>query len=190
VRKTVAVFSAVAVLVAAPSAFACACCAEPGTHYEQTAKLQPFELQELKRVRFGTAAKVALGAAGFDAVHGIKNPRASYPVQVTQAGRTWTLSFGSSGALAFTLPQKATSFLVDVHDGKMGGGGGPLLYKELRMTAPVHATGNFHGARISFVLQGRGNDCLNGDDFKWWRLQISGGGADYAIYGALRRAAT
>jgi hypothetical protein len=35
------------------------------------------------------------------------------------------------------------------------------------------------------VLQGRGNNCDNAEDFTHWRLEITGRKADYAFFGEL-----
>lgn len=53
----------VLMLVLAPSAQACACCAEPGTWFERSGPMAGFEYAELQRVRFSPVAKLYLTAA-------------------------------------------------------------------------------------------------------------------------------
>ena len=63
----------------------------------------------------------------------------------------------------------------------MGGGGGPLLYRELRLEGSLTATGALRGTRYRLVLQGRGNNCLNAGDLRAWHLDVSGGAALLAV---------
>ncbi|PWT83255.1 MAG: hypothetical protein C5B44_00905, partial [Acidobacteria bacterium] len=81
-----------------------------------------------------------------------------------------------------------------IHDGKVNGGGGPLLYKEWRFEGLVNGTGFFQPGIIAptkyfLVLQGRGNGCDNAEDFTHWRLEITGKKAGYALYGELGKPA-
>src|SRR5947207_3237878 len=125
-RRAVVVFVLLAPLVMAARAVACACCADPGERLEFTAVLQPFEWQELDRVRFGATANVYVTAAGLDGVRGIKHPQPSYRLSLSRwvryapLGLSWELSLRGKGKLELMLPHRATQFLVDLHDGRMG----------------------------------------------------------------------
>lgn len=185
-----------AVLAAVPFAFpgqalACACCAENGQWYEASQQIGAFEVGELSRVAFARSASLYLGAAGFDDLKGISPVAIKYSVSVARTGRAWTFTFtdakGNTGTLGFTLPRKATIFAADLYDGKQGGGGGPLIYKEWRLAGSVTATGIFmKGGSARLILQGRGNNCLAAEDFRSWRLEVKGPGADYAFFGKTR----
>ncbi len=77
----------------------------------------------------------------------------------------------NSVTLSLPLSAKMLRYRADVHDGKASGGG-PLLYKEWRFEGPVKGTGFFRPgitpeARYLLVLQGRGNNCDNAEDFSW-----------------------
>jgi len=194
-RAMLVAIGAALATVASPSlAHACACCSEDGERQEGTFQLEAYDLDELAKVRFGKVAKVYLNAAGFDAVQGITKPTDKYQTTHTIKGTTWTFTFrdatAGTGTLTFTLPAKAERFFVDLQDGKQGGAGGPLLYKEWRLTAPVTATGIFAPSMSGkptarLVLQGRGNSCTSADQFTHWTLQVSGPKARYTLFGQL-----
>jgi hypothetical protein len=100
------------------------------------------------------------------------------------------LASGKTGSLEFTTPKAGKRFFIDVHDGKMGGGGGPLLYKELRLRVPLTGTGIFEpgmagGPKARLVFQGRGNVCTAAEQFTHWTLVVSGPKASYVLFGAL-----
>jgi hypothetical protein len=177
VRRAVAVLAVLAGLVVAGRAEACACCAEPGTWYQLTSPLRPDERAELAKLRFRTATVVQTpeGAGGFT----------SLAMKARLVGRVWVWEIGPFRA-RLTLPRSATALGADVHDGKMGGGGGPLLYKELRLVGPLRTAGMGKGTRYRLVLQGRGNNCLNAADFRSWHLDVLGGPKRYSLYGTFR----
>jgi hypothetical protein len=127
------------------------------------------------------------GAAGF-ALHSEK-----YALNGSLDGNVWRLVFrdgDKSGTLNLPLPSKVLSFAADIHDGQTSGGGGPLLYKEWRFEGEANGTGIFQAGIVPptkyfLVLQGRGNACNNAEDFKHWRLEITGKKANFAFYGEL-----
>jgi hypothetical protein len=189
-----AAVSGVALFAYAPASRACACCADAGERIETTAPLQSFERAELERMRLGKQAKLFLTAAGFSGVSGISNPSDVYDVALTRQGNRWTFTFkdgsGKTGSLAFALPAVIESFFVDPHDGVQSRGGGPLLFKEWRLSAPLAATGVFAAGMagaptVRFVVQGRGNVCTSAEQFTSWMLVVSGPKASYALHGSL-----
>ena len=167
---------AAAVLVGAGNAYACACCAEKSTWYERAAGLASFEKAELARLRFAPKA--------FD-VPTPEGRNGSYTVTGSFKGATWRIALSGLPTLTFAAPRRATTFAADVHDGKRGGGGGPLLYKELRLTGG----GSGPGTRYQLILQGRGNNCLAAEDFTHWRLEVTGGAKKLAVWGTFQKAA-
>jgi hypothetical protein len=178
VRHAVAVLGLVIPLAGAGSALACACCAERGTWYEARSPLGATERRELARLRFTTARYVLTPA-------GEATPTRAFRVTAKLAGRTWRWQIAATGTLTFRLPSTATTFATDLHDGKLSGGGGPLLYKELRLAGRLTATGALQGTRYVLVLQGRGNNCLNAADFRSWYLEVDGK-PRHQLYGTFR----
>jgi len=174
--------------------FACACCAADGFYSISTRRPQKLELDELKKIRFG-AGNLYANAAGEDDIPGISSVGESYILNGLLQTNQWKLNFkddkGKSGGLNLTSPISMVDFAVDIHDGRMGGAGGPLLYKEWRFKYKVAAgSGVFQkgvapAAEYFLVLQGRGNVCAQAEDFTDWRLEITGRKADYAFFGKL-----
>ena len=187
----------VALLFLSPvNAFACACCAESGHYFSGSTDLDDHPLSELKRMRFGRTASLYLTPAGIDLdSQGIDQPSETYSLTSSFAGNVLRLSFRtgtSTGVLDLPLPGKKWDHSVDIHDGRLSPGGGPLLYKEWRLEGDVTGTGFFKAgtssrAKYTLVLQGRGNGCDNTEDFTHWRLKVKGEKADYALYGRLVR---
>jgi hypothetical protein len=195
------------VLLSPTATFACACCAEKGTYRIRTAKPTEYETELLKSMRFGNAAELFMTEAGFDIIKGLKSIEKDYDsmdfsrveeffsLTNSFAAKTWRFNFktatGKTGALVLPMPAQMLSFTADIHDGETSGGGGPLLYKEWRFKGNVQSGVGFFGASIArpttyfLVLQGRGNGCDNAEDFKNWRLEITGKNADYAFFGKM-----
>ncbi len=174
--------------------FLCACCAEPGEWFENTGKLESYEVAELRSVKFDATAKLYTTAAGFEGTKGLPAQYESFKLS-DSFGRALnlTLTFkgerGETGSLVLALPQVATTFGADMHDYPEGSAG-PILYKEWRFNGTVRGNGMFRksivrGTKFHLILQGRGNNCLSSSDFMHWRLDITGPRADYAFYGAL-----
>jgi len=178
--------------------YACACCAEPGTWFQDTAKSNPEVLAivgQLSR-KLDKTASLYLTAAGFEAVKGISQPSETYILRrIPPYTQSWKLEFtdqqSNRGTLTFTIPTTAVFFGTDPKDGQQGGGGGPVLYKEWRFEGPVSGTGIFKDGttartRFRLILQGRGNMCPAAEDFKSWILQVDGPRANFAFSGALK----
>jgi hypothetical protein len=193
--KLAFVLPALLLLSAAPSmaAAACACCADTGDWYEQTRRMQAYEIDQLRRIRFSDAASLFLTEAD-DAIKGL--PVDYQPFALSnffKPGNALTLTFkgerGAAGSLVLLLPRVVTSFGVDMHQYPEGSSG-PILYKEWRFEGSVNGSGIFknglaRGTKFHLILQGQGNNCLSAEDFKNWRLQIKGPRASYAFYGKL-----
>ncbi|HEY0386267.1 MAG TPA: hypothetical protein VGC64_09665 [Pyrinomonadaceae bacterium] len=176
-------------------ALACACCAEPGTWYERTDRIDEYQWTELNRLRFDAVANV-YAEAGEDAVKGISNPADEYTLTLSKQPRRWDLKYrdkqGRAGTLSLTIPTTAVQFGVDMHDAPQGAE--TQLYKEVRLTGALTGTGIFKGGstpqtKFRLILQGRGNNCMAAEDFKNWTLQIFGPRASYTFYGSLKEPA-
>ena len=176
-RVPVAVLAVFVALAAPSAAIACACCASPGTWYQALGPLAQIDRDELAKLRFTTAKWVETneGGPGFGTLR----------MTARLTGRTWRWQLAGGRTLSFLLPLRATTLAADIHDGKRGGGGGPLLYKELRLEGRLTTSGILRGTRYRLVLQGRGNNCINAADFRSWHLDISGG-EPYSLYGTFR----
>lgn len=174
-------------------ALACACCAERGAYSISTRKPLKFELDELKKIRFG-AANLYTTAAGEEVVKGIAPLGENFSLNGLLDGGAWKFDIadgaGKSGTLNLTRPVSMVAFMADIHDGD--GAGEVSLYKEWRFKYQVQSgTGIFKNGiapatEYFLVLQGRGNVCTSAADFKNWRLEITGKRADYAFFGDLK----
>jgi hypothetical protein len=119
---------------------------------------------------------------------------ANYSLSQSRKARRWELRFkddkGKTGTLSFTIPVAYTAFGVDLREQSENAGLGPLLYKELRLTGTAQVSGvlkqGINGpARFHLILQGRGRGCTEAEDFKNWRLQITGARGSHIFYGSL-----
>lgn len=173
------------------SSYACACCAEVGEYSISSRKPLSFELDELKKLKFGTPN---LFTVTEDDTEGIFPVGEKYFLNALFLNNIWKFTFkdekGKSGIL--TLPMSATmiDYKADIHDNKDGGE--TVLYKELRFKSSVKSgTGIFKkgiapATDYFLVLQGRGNNCMNASDFTHWRLEITGKNASFAFFGELK----
>lgn len=188
-------------------AFACACCAEPGAYSISTYKPKQYEIELLQDIKFDNAAYLFMTEAGFDGIKGLDAIAKSYNSNSWTAApgyfslsnifsaKTWKFNLktkdGKTGILTLPLPFEMLNFKADIHDGKMISGSGPLLYKEWRFKGNLQSgTGFFTSGIVKptsyfLVLQGRGNNCDNAEDFTHWRLEIDGRKASYAFFGKL-----
>lgn len=174
-------------------AFACACCAEPGTYSINVKKPAGFELTELKKIRFATA-NLFMTAAGEANIKGISSIGENYSLSGLLQSPVWKFNFkddkGKSGTLDLRQPTSMVAYMVDIHDRKEGEGD-PVLYKEWYFKSTVQSgTGIFQkglapATKYVLVLQGRGNNCTQAEDFTHWRLEITGKKASYAFFGKL-----
>ena len=182
------------VLLLPARAWACACCSNEGDYYVSTSKPGEYELSVARQLRFGPTANLYMTEGEMeDLAKGITQPSEKYTLGGSLVGGAWKLTFrdgNKTGTLSLPLPLRMTSYTADIHDGQTSGGGGPLLYKEWRFEVQASGTGIFRSGMAAptkylLVLQGRGNACHNAEDFKHWRLQISGRKTSYAFYGEL-----
>lgn len=188
-----------ALLVWPVSVKACACCSEPGLWYEETGRMESYQWSQIEQIKFTGAANMYMSAAGEDGVVGVSNPTDEYSLTFSQNRTRWELRFkdkaGRTGTLALTIPNSITVFEADIHDGQTSAGGGPLLYKEWRLTGAVAGTGVFKKGstaqtKYRLIFQGRGNACTSYEMFDNWKLQIFGPRASYALYGKLKQVAS
>jgi hypothetical protein len=192
------------VLFVPTEALACACCAEAGAYLTQTERLTSYDLEVIGAMKFGKSANLYLTEADFEVIKGLDAIKpeldggdwmGDFGMTAAYAAKTWTFNLaskgGRKGTLVLPMPIRIQKFKVDIRDGREGGGGGPLLYKEFRFKGNVGSgTGLFRQGMTSpatyfLVFQGRGNFCDNTEDFGSWRLEINGTKAQYAFFGDL-----
>ncbi|BAZ31539.1 hypothetical protein NIES4074_40120 [Cylindrospermum sp. NIES-4074] len=188
------IFTSLAMLLMFPAkVYACACCANAGTWSESSQKISDYEFNEINRLQFSPIAKI--NQTQRDENVGISSNSANYTFSLVKNQRRWNLQFkdeqGKTGTLTLTIPANAVSFKTDLYDNKQGGGGGPLLYKELRLEGKVLGNGIFtkgmtSDTKFRLVLQGRGNNCTSAENFKTWNLQVFGSRADYSFRGSFK----
>jgi hypothetical protein len=170
----------------ADKAVVCACCAEEGEWYERSGRITDAQLHELSRVRFSPTANTYQSPADDNELS------IRYALTQTRSGRRWELRFrdeqGKTGTLSFMLPATAIFYGADMQD-QPPGGIGPTLYKEWRIAGPARVTGVLQKGmagptRFRLILQGRGNNCEEAENFKKWILQVSGPRLSYSFYGS------
>lgn len=193
------------VLLFTSESYACACCAEKGDYSISTLTPDKSKIELLTQMNFNGAAELYTNAAEFEAIKGLKSIQASYEAHNWEttpdfftlenmfAAKRWKFNFttadGKKGTLDLPLPAQMLSFKADIHDTPAGSE--VNLYKEWRFKGTVGSGNGFFKSSILkpttyfLVLQGRGNNCDNAEDFTHWRLEVTGKNADYAFFGKM-----
>ena len=173
------------------AALACACCADPGTRFQDEVELGEWELSEIARLAAtGPAQPLSIGLrVGVCGRH--RKPQSSYEVSVTATNDGVTFSLGSGtgpgGALVFGWPESYTWFGADT---TLAAQGDTQIYTELRFRGTVTATGDFAQdgpLEAELVLSGFGNMCITTRSFSGWMLSVSDEAAQYRLFGTGRR---
>lgn len=173
--------------------FACACCADRGHYSLSFKKPDKYMLGEMKDVVFATANIFSPSAmTPEEFVKGLKPIGESYSVDGNLDSAYWNFKLKDNknnlGILRLPMPERMIHYMVDTYtspDSRVE------LYKELRFKNKVTAgTGIFQNKNIKsaeyfLVLQGSGNACTSSDDFKNWRLEITGKDINYVFTGQL-----
>jgi hypothetical protein len=174
-------------------ASACACCANDGQWFEYKKALDENDNDALNGAKLSAKLRMYESAAEDE---GIAVASSDFTLKLSRAPSRWTMALqgkeGEKGTLVLTLPATVTIFGADPRDGKVSNGGGPLLYKEVRLEGRVRGTGVFAkslrpDSRFRLVLQGRGNACMLAQDFNNWVLQIYGRQARFGFYGTFEK---
>lgn len=174
---------------------ACACCAEPGVHFEHESDFSDYVLEEVEKISL--ASSILYTDAGFpESIKGIEPLGNEYEITGTLKGEVWTLEFSDDKArkavLSLWRPSRVLEFGVDQNP--LEEGANVVLYKEMRFKYRVQSATGFLKDGIdaettfNLVLQGRGNGCTNASDFSTYILQIKGNKADYSFFGKLSTA--
>lgn len=182
----------IALLAWPASTLACACCADPGTWYDSTARITEYERGELDRLRFDADAKLYI-TEGEDDPKGISNPAEEYAITFAKQRGRWELRFrdqqGRTGTLTLTIPANIGAFGVDMRDTPANTE--TVLYKEWRLTGAlvgngIFKPGNSPQTKYRLVMQGRGNFCTSAEMFSNWTLQVFGPRTSYSFYGKFK----
>lgn len=181
-----------ALLMLPGGALACACCAERGERFAYEVQMGRYEQGELARLSAEGSARLFVTDCGFDCVRGISAPQDEYDVALTvnEAG----LRFGfadqggrARGALQMNWPERYVFSGVDTEP--MAQSPDARLYSELRLAGEVTGSGDFAGGaplEATLIFAGRGNMCFQAAGLTHWVLDVSGEGAGYRLFGALR----
>jgi hypothetical protein len=191
---------ALSILTAVPSyeAHACACCVSQAERFEGSRALEPYEKEELGKIKLAANARLSLNEAGFNDVKGIDRPTEEYKVALVKALARWTFTFTADdrrlGRLVLPAPKSARFFEIDPRIPFDRSEKSPAqvntvwLYKEWRFEHPLTASGFFAAvkdAKMTLVLHGRGNHCFSAEDFTHWTILVQGRNARYTLYGEL-----
>jgi hypothetical protein len=168
----------------------CACCAERGEYSIRTKKPSDYEIGELKRLQISETNLFTNGGYP-DNIKGITPVTDIFTGNFLWQNSGWKFDFkndkNGTGILNLMKAPTMVDFRTDTYNE-----GEPILYKELRFKSKVSGgTGIFKrgiapATDYLLVLQGKGNNCLNAEDFTHWRLEITGKKADYAFFGKLK----
>lgn len=207
-RLPVAFFSILILLSFSSNLLACACCADGNEYSIWTGKPDSINIGILGEMKFDKEADLLMSDADFETIKGLgelqkdweserlAGTAGEFDLVSSFTARTWKFTFKTkgnkkTGVLTLPLPSQMVMFKADIHDGKTGGAGGPLLYKEFRYKGTVASGSGFFGGSILrpttyfLVFQGRGNNCDNASDFTHWRLEIEGRKASYIFVGEM-----
>ncbi|WP_422028726.1 hypothetical protein [Roseovarius sp.] len=184
-RRMVALSTLVPALLPG-AAFACACCADPGTRFEQDVVRGNWEVKEISRLAPTSPARLYLTACGMECVKGVENPQPTYPVtfEASENGMVFELGEGD-GTLTFPWPDAYTWFGADT---ALTGEGQTALYTELRFRGSVAGTGDFANGgatEAELVLSGQGNRCITARSFDAWSLTVYDDTTQYRLFGTL-----
>ena len=187
-----AVYGVAFLLIAAPPAFACACCTNTAWRYVEIEKLESAKLTEITQIKFARDAKLKLGE-GDEGIKGLDNAEEGFKLSVLQHTDRWIFSLkdakGRGGNLTLALPKIISIFEVDPRDGK-DTGHGPALYKEWKLNTNASGDGIFRATtggsqKMTLVLHGRGGGCTDAGHFSHWSLLVYGPADKYTFYGDL-----
>lgn len=195
-KKQLTFLFAVTILLSIPAKiFACACCSEPGQYSIRVTKPAVYQLEMFKEINFSNKVELFVTPAGTEIIKGLGDVANSYSLfDGAFETNKWTLNFkddkGKPGSLSLPQPATVLEFKADIHDKKEGD---PVLYKEFRFQGNVATASGFFkngfvpaATKYFFVLQGRGNNCDNAEDFTHWRVEITSKKSNFAFFGELK----
>lgn len=172
----------------------CACCAERGHYSIRTRRPDQYIFDELKKIKFD-GAKLYTDAGYPDTIKGIKPLSEAFTVSGNLSGNLWKFIFrdeqSKAGELNLAKPLSMVEFAVDQNPLADAATEPVTLYTEWRFKYAVKSASGIFQAGMSpkteyfLVLQGSGNRCISAENFKSWRLEVSGAKADYAFFGGI-----
>lgn len=172
----------------------CACCAERGHYSIRTRKPDQYIFDELKKIKFNEA-KLYTDAGYPDTIKGINPLGDKFTADGNLSGNLWKFIFrddrAKSGELNLAKPISMIEYMVDQNPLAEENAESVNLYTEWRFKYAVKKASGIFQAGLSpkteyfLVLQGNGNRCTSAENFRSWRLEISGAKADYAFFGKI-----
>lgn len=171
----------------------CACCAEQGHYSISTRTLNQYAFDELKKLKFDSP-ELYTDAGYPDTIRGINPLGDNFTIDAFLSSNLWRFIFkddkSKSGTLNLAKPVSMVEYMVDQTPATEGEPSRMVrLYKEWRFKYRVNSGNGFFQSGIApkteyfLVLQGNGNICTSAEDFKYWRLEVTGAKAQYAFFG-------
>lgn len=170
-------------LAAAPSAFACACCAVPGVWGEVRSTMSEYETSVVGEMTLANGAielpgletSVSVGPAKF-------------------AGKTLTLKGAGGELLTFTQSGKLTHFRSDISfitiTDPQQALASPELYHEWRLEGTMTRAGlsgvSARKQKATLILKGTGNLCLEAPNFSTWTLKPKAAATEFLASGTVQ----
>lgn len=187
-----ALIASIAIMIAATSAMACACCTDTAWRRVEVEKLDSARLAEIANLRFAKAAFLKQGESD-GGIKGLPDARQAYDLTMTHEKDRMVFALrddkGRTGGLTLAMPKTISIFEVDPRGDEKDKGLGPTLYKEWKLTAKAVGSGIFQtataGQSLTLVLHGRGLACTSYEQFTDWTLLVHGKGGAFTMYGAL-----
>ncbi|MDR2858266.1 MAG: hypothetical protein LBV50_10530 [Novosphingobium sp.] len=175
-------------------------CADSVQRHAAAERLSQRRMEIVEAMRFGDSAMIAGAEINRDPVEGRdwiidgNSTRFSLSLDRRPGRMVFTLNgdWGhETGVLTLTLPKKIGIFAVDTAPDEEGDRPtGPMLYRQWRLTGAIVGTGIFRraagmGQKATLILHGRGNGCLDADNFYAWSLLLHGPVGKTTLYGPL-----
>ena len=124
-RISALALAAIISLLTPLAAFACACCANEGQYFRRPARIQAYELDLIKQMRFDSRAFLLSTEAGPEEDgRGLSDPKVDYALAGSIIKNSFRLTFrdgSKSGVLTLPLPTNMENYKVDIHDGQQSG---------------------------------------------------------------------
>jgi hypothetical protein len=193
----VAAAAAILAVAAVDRAHACACCSEPGQRLDLTSPLDASFKDELQALRFSATVAFFTDAGFPESIEGVADPASEpYKLAASLTADRLTLSLTGAaerkGGVVLPLPADVSRLEIDPRvTSELSAGGGPVLYKEWRLSGTADLDGILakaaKRATARFILHGQGNGCTSSIDFSHWTLEVRGPGIRFTLLGAFER---
>ncbi len=169
-------------LATAPSAFACACCADAGVWSQVRATMSDYEMTVLADM---TLADGVIETPGLEASLDLAPTRFN--------GKTLPLKGAGGEALTFTYSGKFTNFRSDISfatiKDEAAALASPELLHEWRLEGTLTSAGisgvSAKKQKATLILKGIGNLCVEAPNFKTWTLKANAPASEFVAFGTI-----